>query len=50
MRRFILVIALACVLSSTALAGEIHSTSPTPAPQTSSKVVTVIFTILSLVR
>ena len=33
MKRFALAIALACVLSGTALAGEIHSTgAPAPAP------------------
>jgi hypothetical protein len=69
MKRFALAIALACVLSGTALAGDIPSTgapapgdipstgAPSPAlagdiPSTGapSPIVTVILTILSLVR
>ena len=60
MKRFGLAIALACALSGTALAGEIHTTGApdpgevhstgTPAPEASSSVVaTVILTIISLV-
>jgi hypothetical protein len=44
-----LAIALACAISSSTLAGEVHSTDA-PAPQASSSVVTtVILTIISLV-
>jgi predicted cobalt transporter CbtA len=61
MKRFLLAIALACVLSGPALAGEIHSvgapapgdihSTDAPAPQASSLVVVaIILTILSLVR
>ena len=66
MKRFALAVALACVLSGTALAGDAHSTgapatapgdsstagAPAPAPttQSSSIVATVILTILSIVR
>ena len=53
MKRFVLAVALACVLSGTALAGDIHTTgapSPTPETQSSSIVATVILTILSIVR
>jgi hypothetical protein len=59
MRRFILAIALACALSGSAMAGEIHSTGPEPgetqtppvpgATQGPSIAATVIETILSLV-
>lgn len=53
MKRFLLAIALACALSGTALAGEIHSTgapAPAPAPQASSPVVvTIILTIIRVV-
>ena len=54
MKRFALAIALACVLSGSALAGDVHSVgapAPAPAPttQSSSVAVTVILTILSLV-
>ncbi len=57
MERFALAIALACVLSGIALAGEIHTTgapapAPAPAPttQSSSVLTTVILTVISLVR
>lgn len=52
MKRFALAIALACVLSVPALAGEIPSTgAPAPgATQGPSVTVTVILAILSLVR
>ena len=66
MKRFALAIALACVLSGTALAGDSHTTgapapapgdahstgAPAPAPgsQSSSIVAAVILTILSIVR
>ena len=60
MKRFVLAIALACALSGTALAGEVHTTGApvpgdmhstgAPSPQASSSVVaTVILTIISLV-
>jgi hypothetical protein len=52
MKRFVMVIALACALSGSTLAGEIH-TAGAPAPgdtQGPSIAVTVILTILSLVR
>jgi multidrug resistance efflux pump len=49
MKRFLLAIALACALSGTALAGDIHSVGA-PAPQASSPtVVAIILTIMSLV-
>ena len=45
MRRFVMAIALACAVSGTVLAGDIHTTdSPAPAPP--SPVVTVILTII----
>ena len=53
MKRFLSAVALACVLSVSVLAGEVHSTgAPEPAPgsQSSSVVATVILTILSIVR
>jgi len=69
MRRMALAIALACVLSGVARAGEIHSTgvvAPQPSgtvtttgempttgatvPQPSSTVLTIILTIISIVR
>jgi opacity protein-like surface antigen len=53
MKRFALAIALACVLSGSALAGDVHTTgAPEPAPttQSSSVAATVILTILSLIR
>ena len=55
MKRFVMALALACVLSGTALAGDIPSTgAPAPGdiPSTGapSPIVTVILTILSIVR
>jgi hypothetical protein len=66
MKRFVLAVTMACALSGSALAGDIHSTgapapapgdihttgAPAPAPTTQSSSVnaTVILTILSLVR
>jgi opacity protein-like surface antigen len=51
MKRFLLVIALACVLSGSALAGDIHSVgAPAPVTPPSGIAATVILTILSLVR
>lgn len=53
MKRFALAVALACVLSGTTLAGDAHSVgAPEAAPSTpsSSVVVTVILTLISLVR
>lgn len=54
MRRFALAIALACVLSGTALAGDVHSVdAPAPAPsgitQTPGITATIILTIISLI-
>lgn len=53
MRRFLLAITLACVLSGSALAGDIHTVgAPAPAPgdtQGPSITAIVILTILSLV-
>jgi len=53
MKRFALAVALACVLSGSALAGDAHSVgTPAPAPgntQGPSITTTVILTILSLV-
>lgn len=52
MKRFAMAIALACVLSVSALAGDIHTVGA-PAPgdtQGPSIAATVILTILSLVR
>ena len=63
-KRFALAIVFACVLSGSALAGDVHTTgAPDPVPgdihstgapasttQTSSVAVTLIMTILSLVR
>ncbi len=48
MKRFILAAALACVLSATAMAGEIPSTGA-PAPASNSLLVTTILTIISIV-
>jgi hypothetical protein len=49
MKRFLLAIALACALSGTTLAGDIHSAGA-PEPQASSPtVVAIILTIMSLV-
>ncbi len=51
MKRFVMAIALACVVSSTAFAGIVHSTDEVaPAPAAASPTVTIILTILSLVR
>jgi hypothetical protein len=53
MKRLALAITLACALSGTAMAGEIHSTGPEPASgitQGPGIAATVILTILSLVR
>lgn len=61
MKRFVFAIALACALSGTALAGEIHTTGApapgeihstgAPAPQASSPVVVaIILTLISIVR
>lgn len=54
MKRFVLAITLACMLSASALAGEIHSTGPESAPgdiqSPPSVAATIIVTILSLVR
>ena len=51
MKRFLMTITLACVLSGTALAGEMPGVGPAPAPSgtQSSAVVTVLLTIISLV-
>jgi hypothetical protein len=48
MRRLAMALALACALSNSALAGEIHTTGIV-APQDSSVITTVILTILSIV-
>ena len=63
MKRFVLAVALACVLSGSALAGDVHTTgAPEPAPgdshttgapspaQSSSVAATVLLAILSFVR
>jgi hypothetical protein len=52
MKRFVLAITLACAVSVTAMAGEIHSTdAPAPgATQGSSIAAMMVLTILSLVR
>ena len=53
MKRFALAVALACVLSGTALAGDSSTAgapSPAPGSQSSSIVATVLLTILSIVR
>lgn len=47
MKRLAMALALACALSTTALAGDVPSTGS--APQPPSTVVTVILTILSIV-
>jgi hypothetical protein len=50
MKRFVLAIALACALSSTALAGNIPTSDvASPQPQATSPVVTVILAIISIV-
>lgn len=54
MKRFVVAVALGCVLSGTILAGNIPTNgAPEPAPatmQSSGVVATVILTILSLIR
>jgi hypothetical protein len=54
MKRLLLALTLACVLSGTALAGEMPTVEPAPAAPTSSGtqssvVVTVLLTIISIV-
>ena len=52
MKRFVMAIALACVLSATALAGDIPMTSPAPATTGSTQTsiaATIILTIFSVV-
>jgi hypothetical protein len=59
MKRFVLAFALACALSGTALAGEVHSTGApapgeihsagAPAPASSPAVVAILLTIISVV-
>ncbi len=50
MKRFLMTIALACALSSSALAGDIPSgDAPAPPPPAQSSVLTVILTIVSVV-
>jgi hypothetical protein len=48
MKRFVIAIALACAISGTALAGDIHSTGASE-PPASSPVVPVILTIINIV-
>lgn len=49
MKRFALAVALACALSSTTLAGDVH-TAGSPAPPASSPVITtVVLTIIRIV-
>jgi hypothetical protein len=48
MKRFVMAVALTCVVSATVLAGNIP-TSDSSTPQPASPVVTVILTIISLV-
>jgi len=49
MKRFVIAVTLACVLSGTALAGDQHSTDA-PAPQASSPVVVaIVLAIISVV-
>lgn len=51
MKRFVMATALACVLSVSALAGEIHSVgAPAPVTPPSSIAASVVLTILSLIR
>lgn len=51
MKRFAVALALTCVLSGTALAGDIPSTgAPVSMSQTSSVAATVVLTIISLIR
>ena len=51
MKRFLMVITLACALSGTALAGDMPTVGPAPASSgtQSSAAVTVLLTIISLV-
>jgi hypothetical protein len=51
MKRFLIAVTLACVLSGTALAGEMPGVSPAPVSggTQSSAVVSVVLTIISLV-
>lgn len=49
MKRLFMTLALVCVLSSTALAGDMPTVNPAPTGTQSSVVVTVILTILSVV-
>lgn len=51
MRRFVMAVALACVLSSTALAGLIPSTdvAPPPPPPEPSPLITIVQIIISAV-
>jgi hypothetical protein len=48
MKRLLMAITLACVLSGTALAGDMPTVGPAPSGTQSSVVVTVILTILSV--
>ena len=52
MKRFLVALTLTCVLSVSALAGDIPTIgAPAPAPTTQSNIVTqVILTIISLIR
>lgn len=53
MKRFALAVAIVCVLSGSALAGDSHTAGePAPAPSTSSSSVaaTVVLAILSFIR
>ncbi len=52
MKRFVMAIALACVLSATVLAGDVPSTdkaTPAPTSQASSPVLTVLLIIINAV-
>ena len=49
MKRFVLALVMACALSATAVAGDIHSTDSPAPPPPSSVVTTVIIAIVSLV-
>jgi len=50
MRRLLIAVALACVLSGSTLAGDVHSTdSPVPPPPPPSPVVTIILAIINAV-
>lgn len=53
MKRFVIAIALTCVLCGAAFAGEIPMTGPAPAPSGSTQTsiaATIILTIISLAR